>query len=43
VIWALLFLSIDDKSAEDILLSVFQEKKNYLPALKTSVGGLLLL
>jgi hypothetical protein len=43
VIWTLLLLSIDDRSAEDIPLSVFQEKKNYLPALKTSIWGLLLL
>jgi hypothetical protein len=43
VIWALLFLLIDDRSAEDILLSLFQEKKNYFPALKSSVWGLLLL
>jgi hypothetical protein len=39
----MLFLSIDDKSAEDVLFSVFQEKKNYLPALKTSMWGFLLL
>jgi hypothetical protein len=43
VIWALLYLSIDGRSVGDIRLSVFQEKKNYHPALKTSLRGFLLL